>query len=147
MGRRAIGCLFPQRCPRVGRCSSPHLDQRPRPGRLSRLRAASMIDLAGSLAQHGIKLPNYTPGDYPVTCPRCSPDRKKKGATCLTVTVDADGAGAVWKCHHCQWTDGLRGHRHNGVKPNGKDRGDAAPKSEPFDDAKELFALTPEAHE
>ena len=50
----------------------------------------------------GIDLSNYGIGTYKTTCPRCSPTRKKKHDTCLSVTVDHDFV--VFNCHHCNFS-------------------------------------------
>ena len=34
--------------------------------------------------------------------------RRNKKDQCLSVTVESDG-GAVWKCHHCEWTGAIAG--------------------------------------
>jgi twinkle protein len=43
-------------------------------------------------------------GEIRTTCPRCSPNRKKKSEKCLAVNTDEK----VWLCHHCGWTGSLR---------------------------------------
>lgn len=43
-------------------------------------------------------------GQYSTTCPKCSQDRKKKKAECLSVKIDHDGV--VWHCNHCDWKGG-----------------------------------------
>jgi twinkle protein len=59
--------------------------------------------LVERLLQFGIRLGSYAPGDRKVTCPKCSHARKNKTDPCLSVTVDEDGAHAVWNCFHCGW--------------------------------------------
>jgi len=39
-----------------------------------------------------------------VSCPKCSRERKKKRARCLSVNVQKE----VWICHHCGWTGTLK---------------------------------------
>lgn len=41
------------------------------------------------------------PRDYRATCPVCSPTRKHKHETCLSITVTTDGSVLAY-CHHCQ---------------------------------------------
>ena len=58
-----------------------------------------------TLKEHGIHLRSDSPGDHKTRCPQCSDQRKKKSDPCLSVTVEPDG-GAVWMCHHCEWSGG-----------------------------------------
>ena len=37
------------------------------------------------------------------TCPKCSKDRRKKKAKCLSVNTDEK----IWLCHHCGWSGSL----------------------------------------
>ena len=60
------------------------------------------------LQEHGIQLRNWGQGDHKALCPQCSHTRKNKRDQCLSVTIQPDG-GAVWKCHNCEWTGGVRG--------------------------------------
>jgi hypothetical protein len=70
----------------------------------------SLLEL---LLENGITLQRYEPGiNYTSTCPQCSHTRKKRGAKCLSIRIDADGEGATWYCNHCEWSDGVRTH-HN----------------------------------
>lgn len=46
---------------------------------------------------------NDTGGQQKVSCPECTPSRKKKNLKDLSVNV-SDG---VWNCHHCGWVGGL----------------------------------------
>jgi twinkle protein len=60
-------------------------------------------------ADFGIELQHGAHGEVDVTCPQCSPTRKKKHARCLSVNVDK----GVWNCAHCGWTGTLKdGARH-----------------------------------
>jgi len=52
-----------------------------------------------SFSDYGISVPHGAHGDVYTTCPECSPGRKKKSDTCLSVNVDK----GVWVCHHCDW--------------------------------------------
>ena len=56
-----------------------------------------------TFADFGIDLRGATHGEADVTCPQCSPTRKKKQARCLSVNVDS----GTWLCHHCGWRGGL----------------------------------------
>jgi hypothetical protein len=49
-------------------------------------------DVADLLAEAGIKLPSYAPGQHNTTCPRCSAKRSKvhQRTKCLGVKIDAD---------------------------------------------------------
>ena len=60
------------------------------------------------LINEGIKLRNWTIGDHKTVCPKCSQTRRNKKDKCLSVLIEHNG-GAVWKCHHCDWTGGV-GH-------------------------------------
>ena len=42
-------------------------------------------------------------GQINTQCPRCSGQRRKKKATCLSVNIDE----GVWLCHHCGWSGSL----------------------------------------
>jgi twinkle protein len=53
--------------------------------------------------EFGIVIPAGSYGEIDVTCPRCSPTRKKKHARCLSVNVDK----GVWNCAHCGWVGSL----------------------------------------
>jgi hypothetical protein len=70
------------------------------------------------LAANHISIPSTAPGRYYTTCPRCSHLRKKKRDRCLSVNID--GKGVCWKCHHpeCGWT----GPEPRQGKGNGADR-------------------------
>jgi len=61
-----------------------------------------------ALLEHGISLREYSVGDKKTTCPQCSHNRKNKRDQCLSVTLEPDG-GAVWKCHHCEWSGAVAG--------------------------------------
>jgi twinkle protein len=52
----------------------------------------------------GISLPaRSSSGQVNTQCPRCSSQRRKKKATCLSVNIDE----GVWLCHHCGWSGNL----------------------------------------
>lgn len=58
-----------------------------------------------SYAEHGITIPNGKyKGEIATVCPQCSHTRKKKADKCLNINLDK----GVWKCHHCDWSGGLR---------------------------------------
>jgi twinkle protein len=59
---------------------------------------------AKTFADFGIQLPHHASGEIDVTCPQCSPARKKKTARCLSVNVTE----GVWTCHHCGWAGTLK---------------------------------------
>src|SRR5947207_5907405 len=63
------------------------------------------------LAQHGIKLESYRPGEHSTTCPQCSAKRSKahQKTPCLSVKIDAKGA--TWHCNHCEWSGPEKGTR------------------------------------
>src|SRR5438270_1801516 len=75
--------------------------------------------LSERLLAHSIRLQSYAPGTRRLPCPRCSHNRKKQHDPCLAVTIDADGAHAVWHCHHCDWSGNT----------NWDDRGEQPPKA------------------
>lgn len=54
-------------------------------------------------ADFGIDLPGGAHGEVDVTCPECSPQRKKKSARCLSVNVEK----GCFTCMHCGWSGGL----------------------------------------
>lgn len=58
---------------------------------------------AKTFSDFGIQLPAGASGEVDVTCPECSPTRKKKNARCLSVNVEK----GTWVCHHCSWSGGL----------------------------------------
>jgi putative DNA primase/helicase len=60
-------------------------------------------DLRQALAEHGIELRRYQPGNHRAPCPWC---RKGKGDTALAVKIDPDGA--CWHCHRCGEKGGAR---------------------------------------
>ena len=57
-----------------------------------------------SFYDFGIELPHNRSGEVQTTCPQCSPQRKKKRATCLSVNTEE----GVWLCHHCGWSGCLK---------------------------------------
>ncbi|MBI4523710.1 MAG: toprim domain-containing protein [Deltaproteobacteria bacterium] len=57
-----------------------------------------------SFADHGIEIPQTASGpEVQTTCPRCSDQRRKNKAKCLSVNVEK----GAWICHHCGWAAGL----------------------------------------
>jgi twinkle protein len=67
-----------------------------------------MATLPELLLEHGIRPRHYREGDHKLLCPKCSHRRKHRKDPCLSLTIDRDGA--VWLCHHCQWSGGVRQH-------------------------------------
>ena len=58
-----------------------------------------------SFADFGIEIPRGATGpEVYTTCPKCSGDRRKRSAKCLSVNLEK----GVWCCHHCDWSGGLR---------------------------------------
>jgi len=57
-----------------------------------------------SWADLGIEIPaGRTGGEVYATCPKCSHERKKKNAKCLSANVES----GLWVCHHCGWSGSL----------------------------------------
>ena len=68
----------------------------------------------------GIHLPHYSNDEHRITCPNCSPTRRKKNDNCLSVTVTHDAI--LWFCHHCEWQGGAKDINHvSTFSPNIKD--------------------------
>ena len=57
------------------------------------------------LEDEGVRLHNWSVGDQKTRCPKCSPYRKNKADTSLSVTIFADGRIA-YRCHNdgCEWS-------------------------------------------
>ena len=68
------------------------------------------------LNEQGIHLRNMNAGDHKTTCPQCSHPSRNKKDQCLSVTIEGDG-GAVWKCHHCEWTGAVAGSNYRRDMP------------------------------
>lgn len=64
------------------------------------------MNLAEELADHGLHPKDFHEGDQKLLCPKCSHTRKNKTDRCLSLTIGHDGA--VWNCHNCEWTGGIR---------------------------------------
>lgn len=65
--------------------------------------------LAEMFAEHGIRPRSQQPGhSEKLRCPRCDGGRTKELS--LSLKIDDDGEGAVWRCHrgNCGWSDGGR---------------------------------------
>lgn len=58
-----------------------------------------------SFRDFGIDLGGKTGEEVKVTCPQCSPHRKKRTYPCLNVNTDK----GVWNCWHCGWSGSLKG--------------------------------------
>lgn len=72
-------------------------------------------------SSYGIYVPsNKIAGEYQTTCPKCSPNRKKKSDKCLSVNLDKQ----VWKCHHCNWSGFIKAQMEEKVyvKPEWKNK-------------------------
>jgi len=68
-----------------------------------------------SFAEYGIDLPQGGSGpEVQTTCPKCSSQRRKKSAKCLSVNTEK----GVWACHHCGWTGGLGKGKEQPPQPN-----------------------------
>ncbi|MDC6133687.1 toprim domain-containing protein [Burkholderia gladioli] len=52
-----------------------------------------------------IDIGTKTGAEVKVTCPQCSPHRKKRNYPCLNVNTDK----GVWNCWHCGWSGTLKG--------------------------------------
>lgn len=65
-----------------------------------------------SFEEYGIAVTSGASGEVQTTCPKCSHDRKKNNARCLSVNVEK----GAWNCHHCGWSGGLDGPREERVK-------------------------------
>jgi len=53
----------------------------------------------------GIEIPSDgASGEVYTTCPKCSHERKKKNAKCLSANLDS----GLWVCHHCAWSGSLK---------------------------------------
>jgi twinkle protein len=69
--------------------------------------ASSARSLQDLLADAGIRLRSVRPGRTEhITCPKCDGGRSRELS--LSVTIDANGGGAVWVCHRgqCGYRDG-----------------------------------------
>lgn len=56
--------------------------------------------MATTFADVGIEIPHGRYGEVDVTCPQCSPMRKKSRDKCLSVNTET----GTYHCHHCQWS-------------------------------------------
>jgi hypothetical protein len=72
------------------------------------------MNVADLLAQHGIKLGAYAPGQYHTTCPRCSARRSRAHQNTKCLGVKIDEKGACWRCNHCDWSGPEKGNAGNG---------------------------------
>lgn len=60
---------------------------------------------AQTFADLNIVIPSGRYGEVDVTCPRCSPTRKKSRDTCLSANTDT----GIFHCHHCGWSGKVGG--------------------------------------
>jgi putative DNA primase/helicase len=79
-------------------------------------------DVRQELAEHGIELRRYHPGNHRAACPWCA---KGKGDTALAVKIDHEGA--CWHCHRC----GEQGGTGNGRRDFRAGAKNPAPQPEP----------------
>lgn len=93
------------------------------------------LSLAERLGNEGIRPKDLHDGDQKLLCPQCSDKRRNKNDPCLSLTIDADGA--VWKCHHCEWSGGVRLRDRRDWSP--------PPKREPVRITRKPAALPAEA--
>jgi len=63
-----------------------------------------------TFADYGIDVQAKTGPEIQTTCPKCSHERRKKTAKCLSVNTEK----GAWICHHCGWSGGL----HEGNRPS-----------------------------
>lgn len=61
--------------------------------------------VAQSFADLDIEIPSGRYGEVDVTCPQCSPTRKKSRDKCLSVNTDT----GIYHCHHCGWSGKVGG--------------------------------------
>jgi len=80
-----------------------------------------MISAGDILRENGIVAKTTAIGEFYVTCPRCSYNRKKKTDKCLSVKID--DKGVRWNCHHCDWQGGKFYERPENPR-KGKGQGD-----------------------
>ena len=66
-----------------------------------------------TFADNGIEIPHNATGQVQTTCPKCSHERRKKNAKCLSLNVEK----GVWHCHHCDWSGGLRDGNERPYEP------------------------------
>lgn len=59
-----------------------------------------------TLADVGIEIPPGRTGEIDLTCPKCSPIRKKSRNKCLSVNT----VNGTWCCHHCGWSGRIGGN-------------------------------------
>jgi len=61
--------------------------------------------IADRLADVGIRLKRYTPGEHRTRCPACARPRSKPDDA---LAVRIDDRGAAWTCYRCAWQGGVR---------------------------------------
>jgi twinkle protein len=74
-----------------------------------------MATLAEALLEHGIRPKSYREGNQKLVCPKCSHQRRNRKDPCLSLTISHDGA--VWNCHHCDWSGHVRYNWREHDKP------------------------------
>ena len=67
--------------------------------------------------EHNIDAQNLDEGSHKIKCPQCQPPHDSHD-TPLSVSINDDGA--VWLCHHCDWTGGTgsNNYQNNYAKKN-----------------------------
>ncbi len=81
-----------------------------------------------TFADFRISIPGGASGEVDVTCPECSPQRKKKNTRCLSVNIEK----GAWLCAHCGWAGGLgKGVQRNDLHWQKPDYTLPAPKTIP----------------
>ena len=83
-----------------------------------------MALLAELLLEHGIRPAHHTDGNQKLPCPECSHTRKHRSDLCLSLTINR--GHALWKCHHCEWSGGVK-ERDDNRSARPQRRGPAAP--------------------
>jgi twinkle protein len=63
------------------------------------------MQLQDKLYEEGIKPKSFETGTTKIKCPKCQPPHNAKDRP-LSLTIDINSA--VWKCHHCDWTGGVK---------------------------------------
>lgn len=71
-----------------------------------------------TFADYGIKIPyRRIHGNVKTVCPKCrTSGRTHPEDRSLSVNLDA----AIWNCHYCGWSGGLKGYDRSNIKWNGK---------------------------
>lgn len=82
----------------------------------------------------GIEIPSGATGpEVATTCPKCSPQRKKKNAPCLSANIEE----LVFVCHHCGWSGSLKTGAQDRLQPGWKKPQWVRPAERPHSDLPE----------